>query len=346
MALINCSECGKQISDKASSCPSCGNPMAKSSITYPTNRPISTVSTNSEENLLHCPRCKSTQLSSNKKGFSGSKALAGAVLTGGIGLLAGTIGSGDVVITCLNCGHKYKAGELNIKVKKIIPEREAYRKPVIDVGSYGIVIFVCLIFGIIGFIISYKLFSNEWTFLGIIFSIPTIFCFIMTIDGIIRENKRINRNQTSSTIPQSTTSIKNGAFYDYKSLSSIIIPNSVTSIGHSAFEGCRKLTSITIGNSVSSIGNRAFSGCDSLTSITIPNSVTSIGDFAFEGCTRLTSIYVYATTPIVLSSNVFAFNTCILYVPTGSENAYKSAPVWEDFYNIVEIEPKVLTTQA
>ncbi len=27
MALINCSECGKQVSDKAASCPSCGNPI-------------------------------------------------------------------------------------------------------------------------------------------------------------------------------------------------------------------------------------------------------------------------------------------------------------------------------
>lgn len=27
MALISCEECGKQISDRASSCPHCGNPM-------------------------------------------------------------------------------------------------------------------------------------------------------------------------------------------------------------------------------------------------------------------------------------------------------------------------------
>lgn len=27
--LISCSECGKQVSDKAASCPNCGNPIAK-----------------------------------------------------------------------------------------------------------------------------------------------------------------------------------------------------------------------------------------------------------------------------------------------------------------------------
>lgn len=29
MALIKCSECGKEISDKAETCPSCGNPINK-----------------------------------------------------------------------------------------------------------------------------------------------------------------------------------------------------------------------------------------------------------------------------------------------------------------------------
>jgi hypothetical protein len=59
---------------------------------------------------IHCPKCNSTQISANKKGFSGTKAVGGALLTGGIGLMAGTIGSNKVVITCLNCGNKFKPG--------------------------------------------------------------------------------------------------------------------------------------------------------------------------------------------------------------------------------------------
>ena len=66
-----------------------------------------------------------------------------------------------------------------------------------------------------------------------------------------------------------------------------IIPNSVTSIGDGAFYNCKSLQSITIPNSVTKIGNRAFSGCGSLQSITIPNSVTKIGDEAFSYCTHL-----------------------------------------------------------
>jgi predicted RNA-binding Zn-ribbon protein involved in translation (DUF1610 family) len=60
---------------------------------------------------IQCPKCGSTQITANKKGFSGKKAVAGAVLTGGIGLLAGTIGSNKVIITCLNCGKEFKPGE-------------------------------------------------------------------------------------------------------------------------------------------------------------------------------------------------------------------------------------------
>ena len=50
---------------------------------------------------IKCPKCGSTQLTANKKGFSGTKAVGGALLTGGIGLLAGTIGSNKIKIHVL-----------------------------------------------------------------------------------------------------------------------------------------------------------------------------------------------------------------------------------------------------
>ena len=65
-----------------------------------------------KEDKLYCLFCGSSQLTANKKGFRAGKAVAGAVLTGGVGLLAGFIGSGDVKVTCLNCGCQWKPGQL------------------------------------------------------------------------------------------------------------------------------------------------------------------------------------------------------------------------------------------
>lgn len=65
-----------------------------------------------EEDKLYCPHCGSSQLVANKKGFGAGKAVAGALLTGGIGLLAGFIGSGKVKVTCLKCGSKWEPGQL------------------------------------------------------------------------------------------------------------------------------------------------------------------------------------------------------------------------------------------
>ncbi|MEE1112944.1 MAG: leucine-rich repeat domain-containing protein [Bacteroidales bacterium] len=97
---------------------------------------------------------------------------------------------------------------------------------------------------------------------------------------------------TSVTIPNSVTSIGEGAFAGCESLTSVTIPNSVTEIGSEAFYGCSSLTSVTIPNSVTSIGEGAFGGCSSLTSVTIPNSVTSIEFATFSGCRSLTSITI------------------------------------------------------
>lgn len=63
------------------------------------------------QGLAYCPKCLSTSLSSNKKGFGIGKAVVGAALTGGIGLMAGNIGAKKVRITCLKCGHQFWAGK-------------------------------------------------------------------------------------------------------------------------------------------------------------------------------------------------------------------------------------------
>jgi len=62
-------------------------------------------------NEVRCPVCGSTQISAGNKGFGLGKATAGGLLLGPVGLLGGLLGSKKVMVTCLNCGKQWKAGE-------------------------------------------------------------------------------------------------------------------------------------------------------------------------------------------------------------------------------------------
>ena len=120
-------------------------------------------------------------------------------------------------------------------------------------------------------------------------------------------------------------------------LTQYTIPDSVTSIGDGAFSDCDSLTSITIPDSVTSIGDNAFYFCTSLTSITIPDGVTSIGDYAFLGCNSLKEVYCKPTTPPTGGFSMFNNNASgrKIYVPSNSVSAYKSASGWSDYANYI-----------
>jgi len=121
------------------------------------------------------------------------------------------------------------------------------------------------------------------------------------------------------------TEIGKETFKDYTILTSITIPNSVTSIEEGAFADCTSLTALNVAvdnnaytaengilytknktalvvypagktgafiipNNVTSIKKYAFHGSTSLTSVTISKSVSGIGNYAFYDCTNLNSV--------------------------------------------------------
>ena len=129
---------------------------------------------------------------------------------------------------------------------------------------------------------------------------------------------------------------------DYSSIESVTIPAYITVDGQS-YE-------------VTAIGGCAFQNNELVVKVTIPETIASIGDKAFAGCTNLKAIYIYVKTPINLpgaaasrtrgdgGSSVFAgvnTETCVLYVPDGSGDAYRNADGWKEFKNIIEMgEPE------
>lgn len=63
---------------------------------------------NRANGIACCPKCGSTSLAANKKGFGVGKAVTGAFIAGPFGLIAGNMGAKKVWVTCLNCGHRWK----------------------------------------------------------------------------------------------------------------------------------------------------------------------------------------------------------------------------------------------
>ena len=106
MALINCKECGQQISDSASVCPHCGAPVIRDVF-------CPSCGTKVPENVKFCPNCggKIYPVSETAKAGKKDKLVAGllAIVLGGLGihyfyLGKTTAGVLTIVISLVSCG--------------------------------------------------------------------------------------------------------------------------------------------------------------------------------------------------------------------------------------------------
>jgi len=142
-------------------------------------------------------------------------------------------------------------------------------------------------------------------------------------------------------IPLSVTTIGEHAFMscDYKG--SLVLPETVTNFGQEVFIFCR-FSSITVPHTIDTIPYGMFILCQYIDKITIPETISHIGNLAFSGCTKLKEIYVYNPVPPTMNTKEYyhPFNrvsrSATVYVPTGCVEAYRNAPGWDEFENIVE----------
>ena len=168
------------------------------------------------------------------------------------------------------------------------------------------------------------------------------------------------------TLPNSLTTIGEQAFYNCYGLEGIVMGNSVETIGSEAFRNCGGLRGeLTLPETLESVGINAFASCDELTTvnynainctemgnaqspvfydcasiqhINIGENVESMPNYAFKRCSTVTDMTVAAVVPPTIQASTFGTvsRAIPVNVPFGSGDAYRSAPYWQEFFNIIE----------
>lgn len=130
-------------------------------------------------------------------------------------------------------------------------------------------------------------------------------------------------------------------------LSYVKLPINIERIGTQSFTNCKSLTVIDLPTTLQYIDYLSFYGT-SLKAIVLPENITNIDDRAFAGITTLKQIYSMSKIPP--TCHKYTFNKdgidikeitpsdCIVYVPIGCGEVYRSAEGWNYFENFVETD--------
>lgn len=143
----------------------------------------------------------------------------------------------------------------------------------------------------------------------------------------------------SISIPTGVTEIGGMAFYNCSNLEiDVILPN-VTMLNNNVFTGCAKIKSLDA-PLATSVGQDAFANCSALKTASFGSGLTSLGIRALRNCSSLEKIVIRATTPTTLNANALEnTNSCPIYVPDASVDAYKAASGWSNASIVDRIKP-------
>lgn len=142
----------------------------------------------------------------------------------------------------------------------------------------------------------------------------------------------IDRSIKSIDIPEGTKIIGAHSFNACSLLESVTIPNGVTTLSFSCFYGCSSLKEIILPDSVTNLEQTAFAAARSLERAYLGSGMRTIWANVFQNCYALMEIICLAETPPTIQANSFSGvpEDCVIYVPEGSVDAYKSATNWSD----------------
>lgn len=130
-------------------------------------------------------------------------------------------------------------------------------------------------------------------------------------------NVRSNGTVRNVIVPDTVTTIGEGAFESCKNLESIVLSKRLQEIYREAFHNCTKLKSIVLPNTMKKIGISAFEGCHSLSSVTLGTSLREIGIWAFNDCPSLKSITIPANVTYI-GAKAFGSTPITVYGYSGS----------------------------
>jgi len=145
---------------------------------------------------------------------------------------------------------------------------------------------------------------------------------------------------TTLTLPSGVEVIGDELFSGCTALSSVALPADAVEMGSSVFRDCTSLRTVDLPAGLEEMGTAVFRGCTSLQTITLPAGITELGAEVFHGCTSLSAIHFKTSIPptgmVASTFTEIDREACVLYVPTGSLEAYRANTVLNGFTQIVE----------
>jgi len=162
------------------------------------------------------------------------------------------------------------------------------------------------------------------------------------IYGSSDNKNKYNQYRITKIIFGDNVKIGKYSFFGCVLLKSIRIPDGATDIQEQSFASCYSISEFIMPNTITNIYSNSLQYNHSLTTLTIPENVTFIGTNVFNNCHGMSEYHFKPTTPPTLP-NTNAFNgipsDCIIYVPQGSLNAYKTATNWSSYSSRIQEEP-------